>query len=69
MRKFSGMPGACHSTEKDACRLSHSGQRGIEVFAKPPCGMRFADEIKVLRFAKLGSQTPLPAARGSGPAL
>ena len=42
---------------------------GIDYATLRPCGMRFADEIKVLRFAKLGSQTLLPAARGSPPSL
>ncbi len=43
------------------------GTRGIEFFAKPPCSLRYADEMKVLRFAKLGSQTPFrftPTRRG-----
>lgn len=28
------------------------GSGGIEVFAKPPCSLRFADEMKVLRDRK-----------------
>ncbi len=36
-----------------------SGTRGIDYALLRPCSLRFADEMKVLRFAKFGSQTLL----------
>jgi hypothetical protein len=49
-------------------RSKAGGTRGIDSAALRPCGVRCAGEVKI-REREFGSQTLLPAARGSPPSL
>jgi hypothetical protein len=56
-----------HHPSPDERDWGDGGGGGIDYVTLRPCRMRCAVEMNVLRFAKLGSQTLLPAARDSPP--